>query len=287
MQIIDELEPHRRGPYAGAVGYIDYGGNMDTCIALRTLVVRGRTAYVQAGAGIVADSVPAAEYQETLNKAQGLLEGDRSDRAATCRLSYRWKGGCFRPAVVGRCALPTASQYEEDCCMDRKAVVLRRLPLGLLAVALLLSAGCSGCRRDQKPADKADQQQEEARKPDFQSKDLRVLPSDDTLAVQAVKPGHWFSVRQELKSNRSDFYGELDGRSGDQSGEPMPLRQSTIGVHTRRAVSLPKGQAKTFELTYFVPDPLGSRESGCTATCGCHWAARCVPSRIGRNRRRA
>jgi anthranilate synthase component 1 len=74
MEIIDELEPHRRGPYAGAVGYIDYGGNMDTCIALRTLVVRGRTAYVQAGAGIVADSVPAAEYQETLNKAQGLLK---------------------------------------------------------------------------------------------------------------------------------------------------------------------------------------------------------------------
>jgi len=74
MQIIDELEPHRRGPYAGAVGYIDYGGNMDTCIALRTLVVRGQTAYVQAGAGIVADSVPALEYQETLNKAQGLLE---------------------------------------------------------------------------------------------------------------------------------------------------------------------------------------------------------------------
>ena len=59
MEIIDELEPHRRGPYAGAVGYIDYGGNMDTCIALRTLVVVGKTAYVQAGAGIVADSVPA------------------------------------------------------------------------------------------------------------------------------------------------------------------------------------------------------------------------------------
>lgn len=73
MEIIDELEPHRRGPYAGAVGYIDYGGNMDTCIALRTLVVVGKTAYVQAGAGIVADSVPEAEYQETLNKAQGLL----------------------------------------------------------------------------------------------------------------------------------------------------------------------------------------------------------------------
>lgn len=74
MQIIDELEPHRRGPYAGAVGYVDFGGNMDTCIALRTIVVQGDRAYVQAGAGIVADSVPANEYQETLNKAQGLLK---------------------------------------------------------------------------------------------------------------------------------------------------------------------------------------------------------------------
>lgn len=74
MEVIDELEPHRRGPYAGAVGYIDFAGNMDTCIALRTLVVAGGKAYVQAGAGIVADSVPAAEYQETLNKARGLLK---------------------------------------------------------------------------------------------------------------------------------------------------------------------------------------------------------------------
>jgi anthranilate synthase component 1 len=73
MEIIDELEPHRRGPYAGAVGYIDFSGNMDTCIALRTMVVQGNKAYVQAGAGIVADSVPEQEYQETLNKARGLF----------------------------------------------------------------------------------------------------------------------------------------------------------------------------------------------------------------------
>ena len=73
MQIIDEFEPHRRGPYAGAVGYVDFNGNMDTCIALRTLVVQGDQAYIQAGAGLVADSVPAEEYQETLNKARGLL----------------------------------------------------------------------------------------------------------------------------------------------------------------------------------------------------------------------
>ena len=80
MQIIDELEPSRRGPYAGAVGYIDYAGNMDTCIALRTMVIPGKkqgamhSVYIQAGAGLVADSVPAAEYQETMNKAAGLLK---------------------------------------------------------------------------------------------------------------------------------------------------------------------------------------------------------------------
>jgi anthranilate synthase component 1 len=73
MEIIDELEPHRRGPYGGAVGYVDFSGNMDTCIALRTLVLKGQTAYLQAGAGIVADSVPETEREETLNKARGLL----------------------------------------------------------------------------------------------------------------------------------------------------------------------------------------------------------------------
>ncbi|MEO2044988.1 MAG: anthranilate synthase component I [Pirellulales bacterium] len=74
MEIIDEMEPHRRGPYAGAVGYLDFAGNMDTCIALRTIVVQDGIAYVQAGAGIVADSVAAVEYEETLNKARGLLK---------------------------------------------------------------------------------------------------------------------------------------------------------------------------------------------------------------------
>ena len=73
MEIIDEIENRRRGPYAGAVGYFDYSQNMDTCIALRTMVITGKTAYVQAGAGIVADSDPDLEYEETLNKAKGLL----------------------------------------------------------------------------------------------------------------------------------------------------------------------------------------------------------------------
>ncbi len=73
LEIIDEFEPQRRGPYAGAVGYIDFGGAMDTCIALRTVVVTGGKAYVQSGAGIVADSVPENEFEETLNKAKGML----------------------------------------------------------------------------------------------------------------------------------------------------------------------------------------------------------------------
>jgi len=74
MEIIEELEPTRRGPYGGAVGYVDFSGNMDTCITIRTIVLRGDTAYIQAGAGIVADSVPEKEYEETLNKAKGLLK---------------------------------------------------------------------------------------------------------------------------------------------------------------------------------------------------------------------
>jgi anthranilate synthase component 1 len=73
MQIIAELEPDKRGPYAGAVGYFDFRGNMDTAINIRTIIVKDGIAYVQAGAGIVADSVPRKEYQECLNKAQALL----------------------------------------------------------------------------------------------------------------------------------------------------------------------------------------------------------------------
>ncbi len=73
MEIIEELEPCRRGVYGGAVGYADFSGNLDTCIALRTLVIRDGTAYVQAGGGIVADSQPVREREESLNKARALL----------------------------------------------------------------------------------------------------------------------------------------------------------------------------------------------------------------------
>jgi anthranilate synthase component 1 len=74
MEIIDELEPTKRGAYAGAVGHVDYSGNMDTCIAIRTMLVRDNRIYVQAGAGIVADSDPQREYEETVNKARALKE---------------------------------------------------------------------------------------------------------------------------------------------------------------------------------------------------------------------
>ncbi|HEX9767519.1 MAG TPA: anthranilate synthase component I [Nitriliruptorales bacterium] len=78
MQIIDELEPTRRGLYAGAVGYVDFSGNLDTCIAIRTLVIKDGVAYGQAGAGIVADSDPAAEDQECRSKARAMLSAVRA-----------------------------------------------------------------------------------------------------------------------------------------------------------------------------------------------------------------
>ena len=74
MEIIADLEGERRGPYAGAVGYFSYSGNVDTCIAIRTIVMQGDVAHIQAGAGIVADSDPTLEYHETLHKAQALAE---------------------------------------------------------------------------------------------------------------------------------------------------------------------------------------------------------------------
>jgi anthranilate synthase component 1 len=74
MEIIDELEPTKRGPYAGAVGYFDFSGNMDTCIVIRTMLVTDSKVYIQAGAGIVADSDPEKEYVETKNKAGALVE---------------------------------------------------------------------------------------------------------------------------------------------------------------------------------------------------------------------
>ncbi len=86
MEIIAELEREQRGPYAGAVGYFDFSGNLDTAIAIRTIVIKNNIAYIQAGAGIVADSIPEREYQESLNKAQALL--DAIDQAEADRYAF-------------------------------------------------------------------------------------------------------------------------------------------------------------------------------------------------------
>jgi anthranilate synthase component 1 len=73
MQIIDEIEPFNRGTYAGSVGYFSFNGNLDSCITIRTVLVKGEDAYIQAGAGIVADSNPVEEYKETINKASAMI----------------------------------------------------------------------------------------------------------------------------------------------------------------------------------------------------------------------
>jgi anthranilate/para-aminobenzoate synthase component I len=74
MEIIDELEPTRRGPYTGSIGYIGFNGNMDLNIIIRTFLIKNGRAYVQAGAGIVADSDPEGEYYESLKKAEALVK---------------------------------------------------------------------------------------------------------------------------------------------------------------------------------------------------------------------
>jgi len=74
MEIIEEMEPSRRGAYGGAVGYVSFSGNMDTCITIRTFVIKGDEIFIQAGAGIVADSDPEREYLETVNKVKALVK---------------------------------------------------------------------------------------------------------------------------------------------------------------------------------------------------------------------
>jgi anthranilate synthase component 1 len=83
MEIIAELEPERRGPYAGTLGYVSFGGNLDMAITLRTIVIAGGTAYVQSGAGVVADSSPAREFDETLEKAGAMFAAiEQAERLA-------------------------------------------------------------------------------------------------------------------------------------------------------------------------------------------------------------
>jgi anthranilate synthase component 1 len=87
MEIIAELEQEKRGPYAGAVGYFDFSGNLDTAIAIRTIVIKNNIAYIQAGAGLVADSIPEHEYQENLNRVQASLAAIDQAEADQCVFS--------------------------------------------------------------------------------------------------------------------------------------------------------------------------------------------------------
>ncbi|MBP1655176.1 MAG: anthranilate synthase component, partial [Bacteroidetes bacterium] len=92
MEIIAELEPRARGGYAGAVGYIGFDGTLDTCIAIRTIIAHGSTLKIQAGAGIVADSIPEAEYEETVNKTRSLMEAVRmaASGLSSADMAERW-----------------------------------------------------------------------------------------------------------------------------------------------------------------------------------------------------
>ena len=83
MEILEELEPLRRGLYGGSVLYADFAGNLDSCIAIRTMLMKGKKAYIQAGAGIVADSVPESEYEESLNKTKALMRAVELARSAS------------------------------------------------------------------------------------------------------------------------------------------------------------------------------------------------------------
>jgi len=89
MEIIAELEKDKRGPYAGAIGYFDFSGNLDTAICIRTIIVKDGIAYVQAGAGIVADSNPENEHRECLNKAKAMFlaieQAERAENVVTNR----------------------------------------------------------------------------------------------------------------------------------------------------------------------------------------------------------
>ncbi len=120
----------------------------------------------------------------------------------------------------------------------------------MVLAALLVLPGCSGCRRD---TDTADEQPEEARIEDYESGELNVLPTDETTAAHGIKPGHWLSSRQQLKSNKVDFDGQLMSVTTDAARQPLQLSNSLIELQSQRPVTLPKGQGKSFELTFFVP----------------------------------
>ena len=122
------------------------------------------------------------------------------------------------------------------------------LSLLLLAVIILSASGCQGCSRDGDTADV--EQKDKAPVEAFESSELEVLPNDVNLVSQAVKPGHWYSVRQKMKSNVVDFYGELIAFSGQSDHRPLDVEEGSYRIISRRSVVLPRGQEKSFELTF-------------------------------------
>ena len=101
MQIIDELEPVKRGGYGGAIGWLSYTGDLDTCIHIRTVVVKDGVAHIQAGGGTVADAKPAYEYEESVAKARGVMRRDRA-RGRAARLAVSLLPSAF--CLLQRCA---------------------------------------------------------------------------------------------------------------------------------------------------------------------------------------
>ena len=131
MEIIDELESEKRGVYAGAIGYFSANGSMDTCIALRTAVVMNGTMYVQAGGGIVADSDPDAEFEESRNKAEALIRAaEEAVRFATEPVAADGPGGRGRtgPGLDGAAAalfVAALGSRSGRACETRRNSVLR------------------------------------------------------------------------------------------------------------------------------------------------------------------
>ena len=129
------------------------------------------------------------------------------------------------------------------------------------AVLCLSLSGCGGCRPDPNAAadgnsETAEQQRQEA----FQSQEVQLLPTDADFAAHGIKPGHWLSLRQQLKSNKADFLGDLAAFAGNRDAQAYRLANMPVLVESHRPAILPKGQGKTFELMCFVPQQAASSQ---------------------------
>jgi len=122
----------------------------------------------------------------------------------------------------------------------------------LLLGCLLFVAGCDGCRISKPVTDKPKDEEEE-KKEDFESQELQVLPTDKNMAAYGAKPGHWYSLRHELKANQGDFQGELAAYGATRDRQRFRVGDSPFSLQSRRPVVLPKGQGKAFEQACFVP----------------------------------